>query len=274
MFAFRIVIIISLFIISCDKNPAFDNPLDPDNNPDYVAPETIILTDIDGMIFDTSYVQVVISGNELVSEYSYTLDSLIWSDWSTDDTLKLNYLDEGEYTLYVKSRYLSGEEDSEPESATFTIDAVDGPGLRIYPLYSEFDVGESIKSVQLYVEEVEDIYFGEITLRFDYSTFCDFDMLASKGEFLLLDNAGSGTVLLSDEIIDESGSGFTTYKVTFGMSSQDGGAGITGSGSVANLQFSDCGSPIEIRFDLENSMLLDYENNEIPLIDSGIGIIE
>jgi len=260
--------------MSCDEGPQFDNPLDSDNNENYVAPETIILTDIDGMTFDTSYVQVVISGNELVSEYSYTLDSLIWSDWSTDDTLDFNYLEEGEYTLYVKSRYISGEEDTEPVSALFIIDAVQGPGLRIYPIYSQFEDGMNNKSVQLYLEEVEDIYFGEIQLRFDFSTFCDFDMLASKGDLLISHNAGSGTVLLGEDITDESGNGFVIYKVTFGISSQDGGVGVTGTGSIANLQFSNCGYPIDIQFDLENSKLLDYDNNEIPLIDSGVGIIE
>ena len=260
--------------MGCDEGPQFDNPLDPDNNPDYVVPETYIITDIDGMTFDTSYVQVVISGNELVSEYSYTLDSLAWSDWSSDDTLKLNYLDEGEYTLYVKSRYLSGEEDTEPESASFTIDAVDGPGLRIYPIYSEFGLynGVAVQSVQLYLEAVENISFGEIVLNLKSNASCNSNILASKGSLLTAHNGE--TVLISEEFEENiSGDVFASYKITFGIS-QDGGIGLSGTGSVANLQFSDCGHPIEIEFDLENSKILDYGNSEIPLIDSGVGIIE
>jgi hypothetical protein len=257
--------------MGCDEGPQFDNPLDPDNNPDYVVPETYIITDIDGMTFDTSYVQVVISGNELVSEYSYTLDSLVWSDWSTDDTLNFNYLDEGEYTLHVKSRYLSGEEDSEPVSASFIIDAVQGPGLRIFPIYSEFDAGES-ESVQLYLESVENISFGEIVLNLKSSASCNSNILASKGS--LLTNNNGETVLISEEFEENIlGDVFASYKITFGIS-QDEGIGLSGTGSVANLQISYCGDPIEIQFDLENSKLLDYQNNEIPLIDSGVGIIE
>jgi len=37
--------------------------------------------------------------------------------------------------------------------------------------------------------------------------------------------------------------------------------------------FTDDGSGT-VTFDLEKSQLLDYDNNEIPLIDSGVGIIE
>ena len=258
--------------MGCDEGPQFDNPLDSDNNENYVAPETIILTEIDGMTFDTSYVQVVISGNELVSEYSYTLDSLVWSDWSADDTLDFNYLEEGEYTLHVKSRYISGEEDTEPVSASFTIDAVQGPGLRIFPIYSEFDAGESIESVQLYLETVENVSFGEIVLNLKSNASCNSNFIASKGSLLTTHNGE--TVLISEEFEDNvSGSVFASFKVTFGIS-QDGGIGLSGTGSVANLQISYCGDPIEIQFDLENSQLLDYENNEIPLLDSGMGIVE
>ena len=104
------------------------------------------------------------SGNELVVDYSYNFNSQGWSDWTTDTSLAVSYLDENDYTFEVKGRYITEDEDDTPAEASFTVDAVSGPGLRIYPLYQTINVGDN-EVVSLFLEEVTDISFGMISIE-------------------------------------------------------------------------------------------------------------
>ena len=44
-----------------------------------------------------------------------------------------NYLDEGNYTFYVKGRYSEQDEDPTPAEHSFSVDAVRASSVRIFP---------------------------------------------------------------------------------------------------------------------------------------------
>ena len=97
--------LITAIFLGCEKTTTF-NPGDWVNNPDFIPPDTFLISDeIEGSIFDISSVTIEWEGSENVTEFSYNLDSLQWSSWSTETAVTLEYLDEGSHVFYVKGRY-------------------------------------------------------------------------------------------------------------------------------------------------------------------------
>ena len=69
----------SLFIFSCETEPEFDNPLDPEN-PEFEIPTVFIDADFAaGDTLASETVTVTLVGNELVSEYRYKFDQAEWT---------------------------------------------------------------------------------------------------------------------------------------------------------------------------------------------------
>ncbi|MDP6586672.1 MAG: hypothetical protein QF535_18600, partial [Anaerolineales bacterium] len=159
------LIIFSLFLfLSCDEELEY-NPLDPENNPDFVEPDTeITMAGLEGSILDTSTVTVTWQGNDLVEEYSYSLND-DWSEWSSATSVTLNYLDEGDYIFSVKGRYESGDEDTTPATVSFTVDMVGAKAIRVYPLLTEMSV-DSTADVHIYAEDVEGLVFFSFQIQF------------------------------------------------------------------------------------------------------------
>ena len=165
---FAYLIISTLLLLSCEDVLEL-NPLDPDNNPDYVAPETVItFDDLDGSVLDTSAVTITFSGNDLVIEYAYSLNGDDFSSWSKNTFVTLSYLDEGAYTFSVKGRYSSGEEDETPATISFTVDAVTGPALMFYPRQHIANTNYPV-TFQLMAEEVDNLMLAAISVSFDDS---------------------------------------------------------------------------------------------------------
>ena len=154
-----------LLFLSCDEE-LLTNPLD-EESADYVEPETTItVTDLDGSTLATSTVTIGFEGNDQVIEYSYNLDSSGYSDWSSATSVTLDYLDEGQHTFSVKSRFASGDEDETPASISFTVDAVTGPALIFYPRRHIISSG-SIATIQIKAYEVDSLMSATITLTYD-----------------------------------------------------------------------------------------------------------
>jgi len=156
---FPIVMIILIIGSGCEKidNPGFDNPLDPNpDNPDYVEPAvTPIEFPADGTILNTHTVTFKVHLNETASAYQYQINES-WSNWLTDTTFNLVYLDEGDYSLHLKARNIAGIEGSTILATTFTIDAVKGPALRFYPRYVSVQSNSNL-SVEVIAEEVSNL---------------------------------------------------------------------------------------------------------------------
>ena len=163
-----VYILFFFFILNCDDVvPIQDNPLDPGNE-DYVEPTIAFLSELNnGDIISTETLYLAWQGNELVTEYRHKLDSFSWTDWSEDASTTLEYLDEGEHTISIQSRYLSGDTSS-VVSLSFFVDAVKGPALNFYPRHHAITQGDTV-TFQVLAEEVTDLMAAEIHLLYDSS---------------------------------------------------------------------------------------------------------
>ena len=254
--------IILLVMFSCDEGPVFDNPLDDDNNPDYTEPETFILSDINNSVITESFLNIEFEGNDLVEEYAYNLNNQGWSDWIDQSIVTLSYLDEGDYNFKVKSRYITGDEDLTPAEVNFEVDAVSGPGLRIFPLFKT--ISNSSDMVSLYLEDVENISFGTITIQ----------LVSNDCEAINISSIEIGDLLLENSNIFIYENEDNSHSINFGISE---GNQLTGTGEIAKINLNNdgqsCNSDIQLIIDVENSELRDYDNQEIPIIDSANGVL-
>jgi ligand-binding sensor domain-containing protein len=93
--------------------------------PDRVPPQTVITTPAPALSANTlQTVRYVAAFREVVGiEYSTSLDSTTWSDWTTDDSWIGRNLPDGVHTLRVRARDLLQHVDPTPAVSTFEIDA-------------------------------------------------------------------------------------------------------------------------------------------------------
>ena len=175
LICFKKICVLSLYLLivvflSCDEVAVIqNNPYDP-SNPNYTAPQVnLIAGPTEGSLINTHVVTFQWEGNELVSEYRYNIDhrhdSLSWSDWSEQTSVSINYLDEGDHTFSVQSRYDSGDT-SEAATVNYLVDAVKGPALIFYPRKQIVSLGGTT-SFQIIAEEVEDLTAAEFTITFE-----------------------------------------------------------------------------------------------------------
>ena len=243
---FSFLSLILLLALSCEDALEY-NPLDPENNPDYVAPETLItLEELEGSTLDTSTVTITWQGNDLVIEYAYSLNDTNWSEWSADTSVTLNYLDEGDYTFSVKGRYDSGDEDTTPDTVSFTVDMVGENGIRVFPLLTEMSTSAD---VHIYAEDVESLVFFSFQIQFNP------DSLSIEVEDITRGSLISG-------IADYA---FLPKEISAGLIEVSftalGSAGVSGTGSMAILPFSAEGS---------GSSTLQIINPEYGYIDGSV----
>ena len=259
----RVSFVVLVILIGCSSHeelPPPDNPLDPGNQ-DYVSPNVeIMIGPSEGETVNTTAVSFAWEGNELVTEYSYKLDDNAWSEWSDATAVNLEYLDEGQHIFSVNARYESLTEDDTPEAVTFTVDAVQGPGLRVYPLFSEVSPGSTV-DLYLYAEEVESLVFAEIQVSYD-TTIIAFvqhengDMLGEAHDNSILiveDNPGVLDISLATNFVDQ--------------------AGISGTGALANLSFTGTTQGSSELVISDGSTFLDFWNNDIPIVDTENGLV-
>ena len=251
-----ILLILSLVFYSCENEPAFDNPLDPEN-PVFDPPETMIVSGPEeGNIVNTSSVSFSFSGNDLVVEYSYNLNNTGWSEWSSETGITLSYLDEGMHNFQVKGRYLSLDEDLTSAEVNFEVDAIEGPSIRVFPLLSMTEIGQ-IKTVDIFIEEVEAVMLTEFTISYNplFVALQNIEMGELLSEF-------SGETVMINESFEENGINFIRFDIGVALGEV---GGINGSGSIVKIEF----LPVSIGiFDIEISNqveLRDYNNIQIPI---------
>ena len=208
---------------SCEK-PILDNPFGGDIAPDV----TINNESLAGSTIDTAAISISWTPNIFAFEFSYLLEPVdtMWSDWSIDTLADYQYLDEGAYLFIVKSRYQEGEEKESSNSLSFTVDAINGPGLRIYPLFVEVENSAEF-IVDIYAEEVNNLTGAEIILTYE-------------PEIISLDSTFEGAFLSETQgqsvTIKEHNPEMGNLVLTL-ATALDGAVGLTGSGSLAGLTF-------------------------------------
>jgi len=263
-------IICGIFFLTCEE-PLPTSALDTGSS-DYELPETTI---VDGPsstnITTISTVTFTFSGNELVTEFSYSLvfesGDQVWSDWFSDSTVTLEKLDEGSHTFYVKGRYSNEDEDPTPAEQSFTIDAVQGPSIRVFP--QVITVKEnSVFDIHVYAEEISEdgaVAGMEIQLEYDDQTLQYREI--SKGQ-LLTDYLGTNI------FIDEHTSGDLT--ITIGITEEGSNEGLMGTGSLFSISFNAQAVGIS-NINIISAELRDPENNTITInqqISGSINIVQ
>jgi hypothetical protein len=266
------ILFIILFCISCSEPElVLDNELDPDN-PDYLPPETTILYTnpslIDGVL-DENSVTVYWEGNDPDMEFQFKLDDGAWSEWSSVFFGTFNYLNEGNHTALVQSRYLSGTVEDWPDTLLFNVDAIQGSSLRIHRLYTEVAVSD-IFTVDIMAEEVNALSGAGITISFPS------DGLSFAGDTL---TAGPFFSQYPNQILyfysESQSAGLTTLQLDIATLDVTDDY-FSGTGVIAVLEFrADAVGEHDIEFDGATTTLRNANNVVIPydeLVDGTVNV--
>lgn len=106
-----------------DKNPVTDDA----DAPDITLGSSIPISGID----TTGAVSFEWSGGTTPEEYRISIDGGSWSQWSSQSDY-FGYFDDGEHTFELQSRVI-GSSRSAIDSLRFTVKAIKGPALYLYP---------------------------------------------------------------------------------------------------------------------------------------------
>ena len=230
------VFLLSLFAVcfySCTEDPVA--PPDPSGGGGGGVPTFTPVLNSSSHDIIGSTITISWMGNTYAKEFSYRnkpvdedWPEISWSDWSTLNEVTIPYLDEDEYIFEVKSRFEETGNESAVLTVEFEIDAVEGPGLRFYPLYTEVSA-DSTFTMDIYSEEVTNLIGAEIEFTYD----------DSQMEF---SSASPGSLLLSvpnNQLIDEEpvpGTIRLTFVSIASVSNQTAEV-LNGSGSLVQLVF-------------------------------------
>jgi len=242
--------IITLFLVmGCDEvpdQPEWINPADPDN-PDYQDPLTEIISGpAEGETVNAHTVSFEFSGNEDIIRFSYKLDDADWSEWSAENEVDFQYLDEGEHTFMLQGSFNDEKVEETPQVRNFTVDAVQGPALMFFPRKVNVGPAENF-TVDILAEEVEDMMGLYLEIPADASSLelISSEVLDGSGDFLL---QNGGNVI---KLIEDAGG---VIKMEIMITTAEP-AGLSGSGAIARLEFRFDGSQdIEYSFSDNNEM--------------------
>lgn len=130
---FLLIMCAIVVCVSCAKKPR-NNPLDP-VSPNYERPA------IKNLLFNASSDTAILNdtvtisweGNSAGCEFSYRFKSSDpWREWSSIKSITDVFAD-GHYTLEMQAQYKDGESDPASYTYQFTVNAIDTPGIYIYP---------------------------------------------------------------------------------------------------------------------------------------------
>ncbi|MFC1547219.1 cohesin domain-containing protein [Candidatus Neomarinimicrobiota bacterium] len=215
------LMLVMLSCVTTPTEPEFDNPLDPDI-PDYVPPLTTLTTEIAPTIH-TSSLTLSWQGTTLQCEYAWRLDAQPYTDWLTDTTLTLDYLDEGDHAFEIKCRYPTGDEETTPLRVAFTVDAVPNQSLLLYPYRVEAVNGQPLV-VELQAHGITGLTALEVNLEYNGSSLRPDSALT--GPFLAKDG---GNIIAFREV-------GTAWNVSTGVA-QGPTTGVAGSGTILTYRF-------------------------------------
>ncbi len=282
---FTLIVILGLMSWTCDiLQPLPDNPYDP-LNPDFIEPETRILSGPSGT---SSSKEVTLTwqqkdpvyrsdslDTDLYGEitYSYRFNEGSWSLFSPDTFVTLPYLDDTSYFFQIMSRYPTNIMEDEPyPSRSWTMDAYSSslmlsPRTTILPVTTE----GSEFGVTVGLEEVSGMMGAHVELTYDPVglRLMDYAVLDSTGDFLM---QGGGSVI--DFVEVDSIAGLLAVDVAVVTGDADG---LNGSGEIFELWFEqlplDSVSVDTFYLDFgDDSHIRNVDNDEI-MLDGADGVI-
>ena len=251
----------AVLFLSCEEVKVDD--LLSDFSTDNTPITTIITVD---STFESSSVSLNWTGNEYATSFSYRLEPLSytdivetytsWSVWDSVNSVTFVNLDDGNYSFHIKSRYtIENEEVS--QSVNFIVDALEGPALRMYPLYQRVSQGENF-NMYIYIEDVVELAVLELHLsspsNVSVSTMTPGTILSSAPIFYDTINSTDGTI----ELI-ATAENFTTY---------------TGSGVLAKLTLTALSTGLDTLHIKDTSILRNSGTDPIDIVGRVYGLIE
>lgn len=266
------LLMVSGLLVACDamnpvENVTFENPIDPGADPGiFVQPDTRITGGPgDGSTINTNEVTFTWDANddERAMLFQVRITGVgwpdTWSDWGGERSLFLGNLDETDYTFEVRSGLDPGSgdpkhQDETPESRTFTVDAMQGPALRMTPTYQVQDINNAF-SVNIVAEDISDLTMAQIRIIFN-SNLLQYDNYTYGA--LLTSNGGNP--MQFDPDIDQN-AGFVEF--SFGIA---GGSplGVSGTGVILTVHFRAINSgAANIDFRFADTLLRNYLNDPI-----------
>ncbi|MBT5873664.1 MAG: PKD domain-containing protein [Candidatus Latescibacteria bacterium] len=187
-------------------------------------------------------------------EFSTRLDGGQWSAWSEDPFVSYGGLEEsssfGLHEIEARARTFVGE--SAVATRFFSVDALQGPSIRIAPSEIEIDTGERL-TIQVVLEEVSGVLGGNVILIFDPEKVSVTDVSMSRQAGSLVEE----TPQISPFISNEDG------RLVVGFAAPGLDTGINGTGAIIDLVIvATSNSSIAIS---GQSTLRDLANQDIPL---------
>ena len=169
-------------MFSCGEEELECDPLVDPACASTIAPEASIITET-GTIFTESTVTIQWEGNETAQSFNWRVESTSyddhpiniyqqWQGWTADNTItsiKLEYLDEGDYVFYIKARLYDGGVEQDSVGIDFTIDAIPETvsGFRIYPLKQYIDSLDTTVDIFLYADNFTSYMGAEIKIVYN-----------------------------------------------------------------------------------------------------------
>jgi len=261
-FAVLATAFVVFILISCEKveKPVYDNPIDPLNK-NFVLPQVTITNSFSqGSVLNQTTIIFTWDGVSSNSSYSYMLKGYddTYSAWQAGvNSVTYSYLDEGNYTFFVKERYNSEIVQGTPDSLAFTINAVTDCAILLRRWAADALSGETF-SLYLDVENISDLKGVTTIIEFP-SNSCTLQSVEQVDGAL---QGADGMLFISTPAGEANSSG----EIEINAISLGSGTGFTGNGTICKLNFlSNSSSEYSIDINISNSELRDINNNTITV---------
>ena len=174
-----------------------------------------------------------------------------WSEWKSDSTVTLEYLDDGLYTFHVKSRFNNDVIEDIPVSISFEVNANPQNSVSIYPLRRQVS-SDDIFEVYVFVDSMTTLSVADIHFQYD----------SNKIQF---NGSTSACQIGGAEVIEIN-------RVNVYYCDLDGT--YDGTTSLFNMQFQKVGVGNTDIVILESSIFRDSDGIDIPIAKWGSTFIE
>lgn len=241
------------------------NPYDPEN-PFYESPSfTIKQAPDEGATVTDDMVTIAWQGNQSDLQYSYRYKEarqsvwVGWTQWASLSSITLGPLDEQAYNFELRGKY-PGESGAigDPFSLNFTVNAVTGPAILLYPRQVRVSSGQSF-TLDVIAEEVSDLLVADFKLNWPAGRL-SLQQPPQEGDLVSEDNM----ILLTkpDNALEANTNG--SLNISMGLVNQS--AGFNSSGVICRLTFKATSSG---SIGINSAALRDYSNQPITLSTKG-----
>jgi hypothetical protein len=261
-YRFKIGWLCIILILSCEKIDLIqDNPLDPDN-PDYVPPSvTLISAPTEGETINVYDISFSWTGNENVTDYRWKFEDGEWVDWTNITYVDWNYLDEGNHSFSLQSRYITGDT-STVLIRNFIVDAVEGPALMFYPR-AHIVSSDTVVIFQILAEEVTNL--SGVQFKIDYDSNELQVLSITQGPMLQI----SGQTIFD---VDYDNTNGTILVITAALGGDQ--PSVSGTDALLTIEIQvNTGSTTILEFD-GTELFRDPNNNDIPISEIVNGLIK